>query len=191
MRNITIYHQDIIPNAKYMCDAEGRCDLLGQILTTGYAMRIPPKTRTPQCLQTSINNFVVCIRQYVYSNTPLTQKLLSNSNLSPRKQIEEANRLLNPVGINLVVADDQEAKQEQAKQAIDNNSSSNNRSSSLTFTNLLRTSIYHCSCGQNCCVTSLVQDEDSNGKLYFYCPYCSVDLDDDLTNQVQNQFPQL
>ena|SRR5690554_5771307 len=107
MRNIVIYPEDIIPNAKYMVDANGRADLLGQILIqTG--IKVPPKTRTPQCLQSGIYHFTTIIRTYVYSNTPLTLQLLSLTNLPPRKQMAAANELLNPIGINLITEDELE-----------------------------------------------------------------------------------
>jgi hypothetical protein len=182
MKSITVYPQDIIPNAKYMCDAEGRCDLLGQLLINGYGIRIPPKTRTPQCLQSAINNFVVCIRSYVYSNTPLTIALLKLTSLPPRKQIAEANKLLQAVGIVLVTEDQQESIRSNIQQpttpVLDELVEPQ-----LILTNLFRTSRYRCDCGGNQVLTSLVIDDNN-----LYCTYCQDEVPTDVYNQIKNKF---
>lgn len=103
MKTILIYPEDIIPSTRYMHDSEGRYDLLGQILYTGYGVKIPPKTRTPQDLQEMINLFVVKVRGYTYTMTPLCQQLLALSSLPGKKQVEEANKLLAPYKIRLVL----------------------------------------------------------------------------------------
>lgn len=180
MKTITVYPQDIIPNAKYMCDAEGRCDLLGQIIMS-YGIKVPPKTRTPQCLQTGIANFVVCIRQYVYSNTTLTLQLLALSPLSPRKQIAEANKLLASVGVELVTED-------QCTRQVIEPVTVASPTASLTLTNLTRTSFYHCSCGQNQSIDSLVDDVDNEGNAMFLCTYCGDELSKEHSLQLVNHF---
>jgi hypothetical protein len=179
MKSITIYPQDIIPNAKYMCDAEGRCDLLGQLLMNGYGIRIPPKTRTPQCLSSAINNFVICIRQYVYSNTPLTLALLKLSSLPPRKQIAEANKLLQTVGIVLVTEEQQESMRINIEQPIEPSPTEYN----LVLTNVFRTSMLTCCCGATQSLTGLVIDYDS-----LYCNYCNDEIPNDIYNQIKNKF---
>lgn len=103
MRTILIYPQDIIPGTRYLHDPDGRMDLLGQILYTGFGVKIPKKTRTPQDLQESINLFVVKYRGYTYTMTPLCQRLLGLSSLPGKKQVEEANKLLEPHKIRLIL----------------------------------------------------------------------------------------
>jgi hypothetical protein len=179
MKSITVYPQDIIPNAKYMCDAEGRCDLLGQLLMNGYGIRIPPKTRTPQCLQSAVNNFVVCVRSYVYSNTPLTLALLKLTSLPPRKQVAEANKLLESIGIVLVTEDQQESIRSNIQQPILNELVE----PELILTNVFRTSRFRIDCGGNQTLSSLVVD-DSN----LYCTYCKNELPTDIYNQIKNKF---
>jgi hypothetical protein len=166
MKRITIYPQDIMPGAKYICDAEGRCDLVGQILASGYDIRIPPKTRTPQELQRAILNFTTIVRQYTYAMTPLCLQLLANSTLSPRKQIEAANKLLVKYDIELVVADDEPTKSIELP-----------ITSTLRLTNLQRTSMYSCVCGQNMSVSSLLEEEDDNGDIEYSCTYCHLPLE--------------
>jgi hypothetical protein len=182
MKSITVYPQDIIPNAKYMCDAEGRCDLLGQLLMNGYDIRIPPKTRTPQCLSSAINNFVICIRQYVYSNTPLTLALLKLSSLPPRKQIAEANKLLQAVGIVLVTEEQQESMRINIEQPT-TPVLSELVDPELFLTNLFRTSRYRCDCGGNQSLSSLTVDDNT-----LYCSYCQDELPTDIYNQIKNKF---
>jgi len=179
MKSITVYPQDIIPNAKYMCDAEGRCDLLGQLLMNGYGVRIPPKTRTPQCLQSAINNFVVCIRSYVYSNTPLTIALLKLTSLPPRKQIAEANKLLQAVGIVLVTEDQQESIRSNIQQETTVIKTEYN----LVLTNVFRTSRLTCVCGGTQSIADLTIDDES-----LYCNYCNDEIPTDLYNQIKNVF---
>jgi hypothetical protein len=179
MQTITIYTQDIISNAKYICDAEGRCDLLGQILVTGYNIRVAPKTRTPACLQTGIRNFVSLYRGYVYCNTPLTLALLDNAYLPPGKQVAEANKLLNPLGINLVTESQCIAKI---------GDSYTQREVSLKLTELSRTSMYGCECGQNCSVSSLVAEEDDNNKIHLSCTYCLRAIPIEYNNTLVKQF---
>ncbi len=182
MKTITVYPQDIIPNAKYMCDAQGRCDLLGQILINGYGIRIPPKTRTPQCLQSSIVNFVTCIRQYVYCNTPLTQSLLALSPLSPRKQIAEANLLLNPLNITLVTEEQLTKVQQTIEPVVEPTKRS------LVMTSVFRTCRYTCTCGGTQSVNDLVSDTDDD-TLLLYCNYCNDEVPKQYVSEILRAFP--
>ena len=182
MKSITIYPQDIIPNAKYMCDAEGRCDLLGQLLMNGYGIRIPPKTRTPQCLSSGINNFVVCVRSYVYCNTPLTLQLLALTPLSPRKQVDEANKLLHPFGIVLVTEQQQETIKSNIQPA-----KIESKEPELTLTNIFRTSRYSCDCGNSQTLSNLIVDSDNNDILLL-CNYCNNELPTNIFNQIKDKF---
>jgi hypothetical protein len=177
MRRIVIYPQDIMPGAKYICDAEGRCDLVGQILASGYGIRIPPKTRTPQELQRAILHFTTIVRQYTFAMTPLCLQLLSNSTLSPRKQIEAANKLLAKHDIELVVADDEPTKPMELPKA-----------STLQLTNLERTSMYGCVCGQNMSVSSLIVEEDDSGNIQYSCTYCHLPLSDEYNLSIYQLF---
>lgn len=102
MKTILIFPQDIIPNCKYINDANGRHDLLGQILYSGFDIHIPPKTRTPQELKRAIHPFTKIIRQYVFVLTPLSLALLDLSYLPGKRQIVEANKLLKEYDIFLV-----------------------------------------------------------------------------------------
>jgi hypothetical protein len=183
MKSITVYPQDITPNALYMCDAEGRCDLLGQLLMNGFGIRIPPRTRTPQCLSSAINHFVVCIRRYVYCNTPLTLQLLALSPLPPRKQVEEANKLLQAIGIVLVTEEQQTTIRNNIEQP-----ETVTVEPELFVTNLFRTSRYKCSCGQSQSLTSLIYDTDDNDSVMAYCNYCSGEVPDELCLRIYQRF---
>jgi hypothetical protein len=102
MKTILIHPQDIVANTKYMHDTQGRYDLLGQILYTGYNIQIPMKTRTPQELSKGIHPFTIIVRQYCYCNTALTLSLLSLSSLPGKMQVREANKLLESHSIKLI-----------------------------------------------------------------------------------------
>jgi hypothetical protein len=93
MKTILIVTEDIIPGTKYMKDSHGRLDLLGQILFTGYGIKIHNQIETPAHQGTSIHPFTVTARERVH-NTELTLRLLQNAEiLSGRRQVEEANKL--------------------------------------------------------------------------------------------------
>ena len=171
MKIINIYIQDIIPNAKYMCDADGRCDLLGQLLTTGYGIRLPPKTRTPQELNTAIQHFVIIIRGYVYALTPLALQLLANASLPPRKQITLANELLKSVNIQLNIVEEP------------SHTPPPQRSKLVTATPN-RLSRFHCICGQSMLIDNLLEDLDDDGNECYCCNYCHGSLDKKLTTQI-------
>jgi len=179
MKTIEIYLEDVNPKARYICDAEGKCDLLGQILTTGFDINIPPKTRTPQDLCSSIRWFVTCYRGYTYSNTGLTQQLLDNASLPSRKQMEAANKLLNPIGINLIVAN--------TTKELERIEEQRSKETTVTFTNLFRTSMLHCSCGQNSSLSSLVEELDDDDKVSYSCPYCLTTLSSQLNQEIEKQ----
>ena len=108
MKVIPIVTEDIIKGTRYMRDKFDRLDLLGQILFTGYQLKIinkntqydnPPKT--PADLKISLHPFTKQIRGS-YVNTPLTLQLLENAELyGGSQQLEEANKLLAPFSIQL------------------------------------------------------------------------------------------
>lgn len=182
MKTITVYPQDIIPNAKYMCDANGQCDLLGQILINGFGIRIPNKTRTPQCLQSGIVHFVVCVRQYVYCNTPLTLALLKLSSLPPRKQVEEANKLLQPLGIVLTTEDKVEQARTMQETVIEVDCEYK-----LDLTNLFRTSRLRCTCGGSQILPNLDYDIAEN-TLIACCNYCGDEIPPEMLDSIQANF---
>lgn len=101
MKLIPIYTCDIARSAAYMHDTEGRMDLLGQILFTGFNIPVPMKTRSPSELDHTVHPFTTVIRTYVRCNTSLTMQMLANIGLSPKQQIDEANKLLAPYNIQL------------------------------------------------------------------------------------------
>ena len=94
MKLIPIHTCDILRNSPYLHDTQGRLDLLGQIILTGYNIPVPMKTRTPAELDTTIYPFTTMIRQYSRCNTALTLDLLANIGLSGKQQLKEANKLL-------------------------------------------------------------------------------------------------
>lgn len=102
MKLIPIYYKDIFRNALYMHDTEGRYDLLGQILFTGFNIDIPMKTRVPSELNTIIHPFTIQVRRYCKCCTPITLQLLANTGLSGKQQIVAANKLLLQYEIELV-----------------------------------------------------------------------------------------
>jgi hypothetical protein len=104
LRTILIHTSDIIPGTKKMKDKLGRLDLLGQILFTGYKVRIIEHSTSPADQGTVIHPFSVYVRGRAH-NTELTLKLLRNAEtLSGRKQVEEANKLLEEYDIYLELA---------------------------------------------------------------------------------------
>jgi hypothetical protein len=179
MKDILIYTEDILPKAKYMNDLEGRHDLLGQLLFTGFGIRIPAKTRTPQDLDKSIRHFVVCVRGYCYCNTPLTLSLLELTPLPGKRQVAEANKLLNPIGINLVVATDDKPTPPPKIEGVVFTPTYSKKN--LSLTNLERTSWYTCTCGNNTVVSTLK-------KYNLACPVCLDPLDDTFIEQIKLKF---
>ena len=93
LKTILICTEDIIAGADKMQDKLGRLDLIGQILKTGYKIRIEPEARTPACQGTLVHPFTFCIRGRV-QNSDITIKILKNANLSGIRQLELANDLL-------------------------------------------------------------------------------------------------
>ena len=101
LKTIPIYVEDIVQGAPKMKDSLGRLDLLGQILMTGYEVKIHSHSETPASQSTVIHPFSVKVRGRVHC-TELCLKILRNaSSLPPRKQVEEANKLLEPYDIYL------------------------------------------------------------------------------------------
>lgn len=206
MKNILIYTQDLIPNTLYMHDKYGRMDLLGQLLFTGYKISIPVNTRTPQDLEKAINHFVVCHRQRSYSNTQLTLTLLSLSSLPGKRQVTEANKVLLPFSINLLIAEleDQRIKQA-ADEAIKARADEIKRqddwvkakgvvkydfgsTSSLTLSELSRTSWHFCSGCKNNQVISSIQEKNTSDK--YNCGFCLRPLDPDFIRRILQRFPE-
>lgn len=182
MKEITIYTEDIIPNCKYMCDELGRLDLLGQLLFTGYNIRIPYKTRTPQDLEKSIKNFVVCIRGFCYSNTPITLSLLALYSLPGKKQVAEANKLLNSIGINLIIASEVKPVVEKLPESVIETNYW--KEPTLSLTNLTRTSWYSCSCGHSSTISDIQRHNEA------LCLACKLPMSTEHIQQVLNKFPQ-
>lgn len=108
MKTITIYPEDIVPKTSFMHDRQGRHDLLGQILLSGYGIDIPVNCRTPQELKIALTPFTMIIRRHVYCLTDLTIKLLALNSLPGKKQVSEANKLLAPYSIKLITEQDLE-----------------------------------------------------------------------------------
>ena len=160
MKTINIYPQDIIPNAKYMHDAEGRMDLLGQIFYTGYGIRVPMKTRTPQDLDSPIHPFTRVYRRYCVTLTPMCQALLDVSPLPGKKQVAEANPILLPYNIQLVLAGEIEAEKILAAKP--------SNLPKLDLTDLLRTSQYQCTCSQSFALSEIVIADDENDTQSLY-----------------------
>jgi hypothetical protein len=94
LKTILIYTEDIKPGMKWMLDKQGRMDLLGQILYTGYGIKVHPMIESPAHQGTLLTPFTVVARNRVH-NTALTIALLKNGEiLSGIKQVEQANILL-------------------------------------------------------------------------------------------------
>lgn len=95
LTTILIATEDIIKGIPTMMDKIGRLDLLGQILFTGYGIRIDSKSRTPAELgEFTIAPFTFSIRGTI-QNSSLTLALLRNaSTMSGKQQLEAANELL-------------------------------------------------------------------------------------------------
>jgi len=93
--------------------------------------------------------------------------------------VAEANKLLNPLGINLVTESQCIAKI---------GDSYTQREVSLKLTELSRTSMYGCECGQNCSVSSLVAEEDDNNKIHLSCTYCLRAIPTEYNDTLIKQF---
>lgn len=101
LKTIPIYTEDIVPGTKYMLDKKKRLDLIGQILTTGFGIKIHEGIETPAHQNTVIHPFTRGIRGRA-NNTPLTMQILKNAaTLSGKQQLEAANVLLEPYDIYL------------------------------------------------------------------------------------------
>lgn len=183
-RTIAIYTADITTNAKYMHDPNGKHDLLGQILYTGYNLRIPPKTRTPQELKKAIFPFTKLYRQYEYCNTALTLALLDLTSLPGKRQLVEANILLQPFGIILSDATESLKVEQEQEVALTMPLATVAR---LSMTNLIRTSSYLCTCGNTTALPSLVIDNDD--PVEFACPYCHEPLTTERNKAILTKFP--
>jgi len=182
MKNINIYPEDIIPNSKYMCDSSGRLDLLGQILFTGYGIPIPFKTRTPSDLECAIRNFVVCIRGYKYCDTALSLSLLALDSSPGNKQIEAANKLLFPYGIQLI------SQSSSNKQVIEPPKKGVVKLVHVTKANLAllqktNNSWYSCTCSKAIRIDKLIAD----GTPY-KCPECNELIPLEFQNQIIERF---
>lgn len=100
-KTILICTEDIIPNVKMMKDKADRLDLIGQILHTGYGVKIQDHSESPAHQGTVVHPFSVKIRDRAH-NTDLTLKILKNAErLSGRKQLDAANELLDEYDIYL------------------------------------------------------------------------------------------
>lgn len=101
LKTIPIYTADIIKGTRWMKDNQGRLDLLGQILFTGYGIKIHTHVESPAHQGVILHPFTVRARNRIH-NTELTIKLLQNADiLSGRKQLEVANVLLEELDIYL------------------------------------------------------------------------------------------
>lgn len=189
-RTIKIYSADITTNAKYMHDPNGKHDLLGQILYTGYSIRIPVKTRTPQELKKAIFPFTKLYRGYEYCNTPLTLAILDLNSLPGKRQVVDANILLQPHNIYLEDVSESLKIEQQQEVALSMPTEVQPR---LVLTSLPRTSTYTCSCGNTTSLTSLILDDydDIDHTAEFNCPYCLESLSVDRCKAIVNKFPKL
>lgn len=103
LKTIPIYTSDILPGATKMLDKEGRLDLMGQILFSGYNIKVHEHSTSPADQGTSLYPFSVRVRGRAH-NTELTLKILRNAaNLSAKKQVEAANDLLEEYDIYLEI----------------------------------------------------------------------------------------
>lgn len=172
MKTITIYTRDIKPNSDYMHDTQGRYDLLGQILATGFQMTIPMKSRTPQDLGVAIHPFTLSPRKYTLCNSAATLAILKNNHLTGKQQLEAANKLLAPFNI-LLVSDSEVDKLEKRLEVAKSNISNDTVISPFLkkFVNA-RHSLYTCACGSTSAVTELIADDDD-----LLCSYCSDEVD--------------
>ena len=94
MHKILIIPEDIQQRTKFMRDSQDRLDLLGQILTTGFEIKVHKHAVSPADQGTLLAPFTVYVRGRTH-NTPLTLQLLRNADhYTPKKQIEQANILL-------------------------------------------------------------------------------------------------
>jgi hypothetical protein len=101
LKTILICTTDIKPGMKWMLDKHGRMDLLGQILLTGYSIKVQPLIESPAHQGTLLHPFTVFARNRIH-NTALTIQLLKNGEyLSGYKQLLAANILLEEYDIYL------------------------------------------------------------------------------------------
>lgn len=171
MKQIIIYTRDIKPNTDYMHDTQGRYDLLGQILATGFDITIPMKTRTPQDLGTAIHPFTLSPRKYTLCNSAVTLAILKNNHLTGKQQLEAANKLLAPFNI-LLVSDTEVDKLEKRLEVAKANIDDDTVISPFLkkFVNA-KHSLYTCECGSTSAVTELIADDD-----LLLCPYCNDEI---------------
>jgi len=94
MKTIFICTADIKPGMKWMLDKQGRMCLLGQILLTGYNIKVQTFCESPAHQGTLLHPFTVQARNRIH-NTELTIRMLKNGeSLSGLKQLQLANDLL-------------------------------------------------------------------------------------------------
>ena len=100
-KTILICTTDIKPGMKWMLDKHGRMCLLGQILYTGFNIKVHPMIESPAHQGTLLHPFTVQARNRIH-NTELTIQLLKNGEkYSGLKQLEAANILLDEYDIYL------------------------------------------------------------------------------------------
>jgi len=105
LKTIYIYTEDIYPGMKYMRDDQDRLDLIGQILHTGYGIKIHKHSQTPAHQNTVISPFTESIRGRA-NNTPLTMQILRNAgSMTGMQQLKAANDLLEEYDIYLEKAE--------------------------------------------------------------------------------------
>ena len=101
LKTILIYTEDIVPGVMLMRDKLNRLDLIGQILHTGYGIKIHEGIPTPAHQNTIIHPFTEGIRGRA-NNTPLTMNLLKNAQkMTGLQQLNAANDLLEEYDIYL------------------------------------------------------------------------------------------
>jgi hypothetical protein len=182
MKQIIIYTRDIKPNTDYMHDTQGRYDLLGQILATGYQIHIPMKTRTPQDLGTAIHPFTLSPRKYTLCNSPVTLAILKNNHLTGKQQLEAANKLLAPYDI-VLVSDFENNKAEKEVEVAKSNIAIEEKTvinAKLIAKASARLSQYTCQCGSTSSVAELISDVEC-----LICPYCNDDVEPELYYRIK------
>ena|SRR6056297_1148828 len=101
LRTILICTEDIVPGTRWMLDKKGRMCLLGQILFTGYQIKVHSNIESPAHQGTLLHPFTVKARSRIH-NTELTIQLLKNGEkYSGLKQLNLANDLLEDYSIYL------------------------------------------------------------------------------------------
>jgi len=96
---IPIYTEDIRSTQDYMNNRDGSYDLLGQILTTGYGIKVHRQAETPANQGTLIHPFTVKARNRIHNTELCIQILLNSQLMDGRRQLEEANKLLDEYDI--------------------------------------------------------------------------------------------